>query len=127
MKTAAKVLLIIGMVCNFYLIYPIILGIYAYKMIDNAKKKDDLILWGILSIVFVSILGGVFMLLIPDEEMNYDYVDMSSKNDASYGKKEENKEDKDKVQKLKELKDLLDSGAITQEEYDKLKNDLLNN
>ena len=127
MKTAAKVLLIIGMVCTFYLIYPIILGIYAYKMIDNAKKKEDLMLWGILSIFFVSTLGGVFMLLIPDNEMNYEYVDMSSSDNTSYGKPEEKKEEeKDVVDKLKELKDLLDSGAISSEEYDKIKNDLLN-
>ena len=105
MKTAAKVLLIIGMVCTFYLIYPIILGIYAYKMIDNAKKKEDLMLWGILSIFFVSTLGGVFMLLIPDNEMNYEYVDMSSSDNTSYGKPEEKKEEeKDVVDKLKELR-----------------------
>ena len=127
MKTAAKVFLILGIILQCYLIYPIILGIFAYKAIDHAKSKNELLTWGILSLVLVSLLGGLFMILIPDNEMNYEYVDMSSSDNTSYGKSKENKEEeKDVVDKLRELKDLLDSGAISSEEYDKIKNDILN-
>ena len=69
MKTVAKVFIIIGMVLGFYMIYPIILGYFALKNLKTATKADDLRVWGILTIIFVSTLGGIFMLLIKDEEL----------------------------------------------------------
>ena len=38
MKTVAKVFIIIGMVCSFYLIFPIVLGIFALKKLDTATS-----------------------------------------------------------------------------------------
>ena len=68
MKTAAKVFIIIGMVLQFYLIFPLIIGILALKKINNATSKSELTGWAIATILLNSPLGGIFMLLIPESE-----------------------------------------------------------
>lgn len=68
MKTAAKVFIIIGMVVQCFLVYPIILGIFALKKLNNAQKKSDLTVWAIITLLLVNTIGGILMLLIPDSE-----------------------------------------------------------
>ncbi len=70
MKTAAKVFIWIGMILQFFLIYPIVLGIFALKKINSATSKDELQTQGIFTTLFCSLLGGIFMLCIKDEELN---------------------------------------------------------
>ena len=72
MRKAARVFLILGMIFQCYLIFPVVLGIFANRCLTNAKTKDDLRTWGILSIIFVSVLGGIFMLCVRDEELQGD-------------------------------------------------------
>lgn len=119
MKKAAKVFLILGMVVQAILIYPIILGIFAIKKIDNAQSKNDLTAWGIISIFFVSTVGGILMLLIPEEEYSAYAYYRAHHQGETYDTPKSNGDNY--IQRIKDLKELLDSGAITQEEYDKLK------
>ncbi len=70
MKTAAKVLTIIGMVAGFWMIVPIVIGIFSLKKLEEAKSKDELMVWGILNLLFCSLLGGIFMLCLKDSDLN---------------------------------------------------------
>ncbi len=69
MKSTAKIFIWIGMIIQFYLIYPIIVGVIALKKIDESKTKSDLQLMGILTAILCSLLGGIFMLCIKDDEL----------------------------------------------------------
>lgn len=70
MKKTAKVFVWIGMIIQFFLVYPIVVGVLALKKIEEAKSKDDLQTLGILTLLFCSLLGGIFMLSISDEELS---------------------------------------------------------
>ena len=64
MKTAAKVFIILSMVLMFWAIFPLVIGIFALKTLDNPEAKDgDVLVWGIVTLIFCSFLGGIFMLL----------------------------------------------------------------
>lgn len=110
MKKAAKVFLIIGMCLTFYLVYPIVLGIKALKKLEEAKTTDDLRLWAILSIFFVSSIGGLLMLLLKQEDLNYNEIQASKK--TGYAK------NNDPSTRLLELKTLFDAGIIDKVTFD---------
>lgn len=111
MRKAARVFLILGMIFQCYLIFPIILGIFANKCLSNAKTRDDLKTWGILSIFFVSTLGGIFMLCIRDEELtNNCAFNKISTEDLSDNLTES-------AEKLLQLKQLYDENIIDLETY----------
>lgn len=69
MKKASKVFIWLGMIFQFFLIYPIVIGILALKKIDTARTKNDLQNLGIITTLFCSLLGGVFMLCIEDSDL----------------------------------------------------------
>ena len=68
MKSAAKVFIWIGMIIQFFLIYPLVIGIIALKQIKKAQTRADLKGIGIIVTLFCSLLGGIFMLCIEDDE-----------------------------------------------------------
>ena len=70
MKTPAKVFIWIGMIIQFFLIYPIVLGVLSLKKINSATSSNELQTLGIFTTLFCSLLGGVFMLCIKDDELN---------------------------------------------------------
>lgn len=94
MKTASKVFIIISIVIGsiyalvgfVFLFNPLsaaygvvsiifcavllIVGFNALGKLEDARSHEDLIAIGILTIIFCSFLGGLFMLLIKDEELN---------------------------------------------------------
>lgn len=70
MKTCAKIFIIIGMISGCIAIFPIIVGALALNKIKQARSKDELVTMGIVTLLLCSTLGGVFMLLIKDEELN---------------------------------------------------------
>jgi len=107
MKQASKVFIIISMVLLFWLIIPIIVGIFALQKLNQATKKDELTTIAIVTLIFCSFLGGLFMLFITDQDLVSNAASKTS--------------DKTDIEKLKELKGLLDSGTITQEEFDTMK------
>ena len=59
MKTVAKVFIIIGMICTFYLIAPLIVGSIALKKMKTEKPSVGL---SICVLLFVNTLGGIFLL-----------------------------------------------------------------
>lgn len=69
MKTAAKVFIWIGMIFTFWLIFPVIVGIFALKALENAKTKDDLMLMGILTLLFCNLIAGILMLVMSEEDL----------------------------------------------------------
>ena len=68
MKSAAKILTIVGMVLGCIAIYPLIIGWLCMKKIDEAQSKSDLTVWAILNILFCSPIAGILMLLIDEKE-----------------------------------------------------------
>lgn len=66
--TAAKVFIIIGMVLNCFLIYPLVVGILALNKIKEAKTKDELITVGVLTLIFCNIIGGILILSINEQD-----------------------------------------------------------
>ena len=69
MKTAAKVYIYIGMIFGFFLIYPIVLGIKALKLLDSAQKKEELRNIGLLILLLGNPVAGIILLLI-DSDLN---------------------------------------------------------
>ena len=45
-----------------------IVGAFALKALGNAKQPSDLTAMGILTIIFCTIIGGILMLCIPQED-----------------------------------------------------------
>ncbi len=64
MKQAAKIFIIIGMIAQFWAIYPVILGIIALKKMDNGEMNTT---WKVIVLLLVSLLGGVFLFLDKEE------------------------------------------------------------
>lgn len=128
MKTAAKIFTIIGIICEFWLIYPLVIGILAINKMDSATSKDELTVLGICNLLFCSTLGGLFMLMIKDEELqaNIQYVQVEQP-EESYQPEEAQptQTDIDNVDLLERYKNLLDKGIISEEEYNQKKEEIL--
>lgn len=123
MKTAAKVFIILGIVFTFYLIVPIIIGVIALNKLENVQNKDELTGIAICTLLFCSLLGGIFMLCIPDTEFN-------STIGATNGNFEQPREDNrfsDVTKNLSQLKKLLDDGIITQDIYEEKRKKYIEN
>ena len=69
MKTAAKIFIIISMVCGFWTIFPLIFGGIALKKLKTATTKSELTGSAICTLIFVNVLAGIFMLCIKDEDL----------------------------------------------------------
>lgn len=86
-----------------YTVATFIVGIKTDKHLKNGFTGDgQIILYGVLSLIFVNILAGLFVLLL-----------LAVKEDGN-SREELNK-------RLNELKDMLDRGLINEEEYSELK------
>ncbi|MBR6726916.1 MAG: hypothetical protein IKM08_01870 [Clostridia bacterium] len=69
MKSAAKIFIILGMIVQFWLVFPIIIGIFALKKIDTATTKSELTGMAIVTLIFCNLLGGIFMLCINEADL----------------------------------------------------------
>jgi hypothetical protein len=69
MKTTIKVFIWIGMIFQFFLIFPIIVGVIALKKLDQAKTKEELTGMAIAVLLLVNVIAGILMLVISDQEM----------------------------------------------------------
>ena len=69
MKTAAKIFIIIGCVMLFWLIYPVFIGVMAYKKLDTACSKNELAGLAIAVLLCVNVLAGIFMLCMSDQDL----------------------------------------------------------
>ena len=72
LRLAAKIFIIVEAVLTFYLIFPVILGIFAYRYVDDeGDNKNTKLIWAILTLVLVSRVAGILMLVdifVPDAE-----------------------------------------------------------
>ena len=130
MKTAAKVFIILGMIFGCIAILPLIFGGIGLSKINSAKDRSELVGMGVCVLLFCSLLGGIFMLCIPNEQL--------AGADAGAGAGAQNQQvvvdvhptqtkqsDDDTTEKLAKLKNLKDSGAISDEEFERMKKDIL--
>lgn len=69
MKTAAKFFIIISMIFGFPAIIPLIVGAIALTRLDEAEEASDLTGIAIVTILFCSLIGGILMLCITDEDL----------------------------------------------------------
>ncbi|MGN0813476.1 MAG: hypothetical protein ACI4MQ_08220 [Candidatus Coproplasma sp.] len=69
MKTAAKVFTIIGMIFGAIAILPLIFGGITLSKMKSAKDVSELKVWGVLDLLFCSLLGGIFVLCIKNEDL----------------------------------------------------------
>ena len=69
MKKTAKVFIWIGIVCQFFLIYPIIVGILALQKLEEARKKDEILTIGIFTLLFCNLIAGIIMLTMTDKDL----------------------------------------------------------
>jgi len=117
MKKAAKIFLVIGMVLTFFLIYPIVLGIIAYRKLDEENiSRDDLVLWGILSLFFVSPVAGLLILLLKPEDFDQSQSINGDKKHTSKNYA---------ADRLVQLKKLFDEGVINEHAYYKKKEEIV--
>lgn len=74
MKKAAKVFIWIGMICQFFLIYPIIVGVIALQKLNEARRKEEIQTIGILTLLFCNMISGIIMLTMTDRDLAYNKV-----------------------------------------------------
>ena len=68
MKTVAKVFIILGMIVGFWTILPLIFGGITLSKMKTATCKADMTVWGVLSLLFCNLIGGILVLCVSDEE-----------------------------------------------------------
>ena len=66
MKTAAKVFIWIGMILFGGMIFPIVVGVFALKKLDEAPK-EEVTQFGVITLFFCSFVGGLLMILLANE------------------------------------------------------------
>lgn len=103
-----------------YIFAAIIQGLiwgFIAQIISENKGYEDGFFWGF----FLGIIGIIVVACKSDNNSSYASVLLSK------AAEEKDKSEKEllNIQKLKSYKDLLDSGVITQEEFDKKKSELL--
>lgn len=128
MKTAAKVFIILGMIFGCIAILPLIFGGIGLSKINSAKDRSELVGMGVCVLLFCSLLGGIFMLCIPNEQLAGAGAGAGAQNQqvvVDVHPTQTKQTDDDTTEKLAKLKNLKDSGAISDEEFERMKKDIL--
>jgi hypothetical protein len=131
MKTTCKVFIYLSIIFGFYLIVPIIVGVLALEKLDTAKNKEDLKTIGILTLIFCSVIAGILMLCMDDDELKEnDVVDDTSSQDNkpiiednqdTNSNKDENANENETLKKeLADARNLYDNKLIDEDEYKKM-------
>lgn len=148
MKTASKVFVIISIVSGFilcllasiflivgiasdgfeagiilFVIYGILgglfvgLGFKALKLINNAKRADDISTgWKVVILLFVNTISGILLLCMKDADFDPQLAQPQRQIVQPNAD----------LERIAKLKAMLDDGIITQEEYDRQKDRILN-
>jgi len=148
MKTASKVFVIISIVSGFilcllasiflivgiandgfeagivlFVIYGILgglfvgLGFKALKLINNAKRADDISTgWKVVILLFVNTIAGILLLCMKDADFDPQLAQPQRQTVQPNAD----------LERIAKLKAMLDDGIITQEEYDRQKDRILN-
>lgn len=119
MKEIIKVFILVGIILSFYLIFPIFLGILAIKNLNKAVCKNDLLLWGIITFIFISPIAGILMLTMRDE----DFIQQQSLKSTQKHYKNFAMEALNDIENIYKLKE---NNVISEEEFIKKKSALLN-
>lgn len=69
MKTAAKVFIILSMICGCIAILPLIFGGITLSKLNKATSASELTVWGVLDIFFCGIISGILVLCIKDSDL----------------------------------------------------------
>ena len=115
MKKVTKVFLVLGCVYGSLLVFPLIIGINAYKKIDSVTKRDELTGWAIAVLLLVNLIAGICMLCLSDADL------ADGTNQETTKALSPTSPTKDRLDEaydgLIRLKKLLDDGLISEEEY----------
>jgi hypothetical protein len=132
-----KEILIGGFIDLFSAIFrlaPISLAVVINKKLDRVFSKSELLIWSILCLLFVNVISGVLMLIIPEDQVNPNFYKPSKfkfKKEKETvikfeGKKSEPVDNSKEIeQQLANLKALYEKGGISLEEYEEVKNSLI--
>lgn len=83
-----RTLYIIGIFSSFV---PIIVGGIALRKLSVAQSHDDLVAIGIITLILCSLIGGILMLCIKDEDLNpYYYYEYEEDTDEDVNKEDNN-------------------------------------
>lgn len=69
MKTAAKVFLIISLIMKFMFIVPLIIDIIALRKLEKETNPKNLVVIGVLVLIFSSLIAGILMLLMKPSDL----------------------------------------------------------
>lgn len=69
MKTAAKVFIIIGMIVGAISILPLVFGGITLSKMKKATTASELKAWGIVDLIFCSLVGGILILCLKDSDL----------------------------------------------------------
>ncbi|VEU55897.1 hypothetical protein [Metamycoplasma orale] len=69
MKTATKVFLIISLIMRFMFIVPLIIDIIALRKLEKETNPKNLVVIGVLVLIFSSLIAGILMLLMKPSDL----------------------------------------------------------
>ncbi len=124
MKTCVKVLIWVGMIIQFYMIYPIVFGILALKKLDSFKDRDELIKYSVLTMVFCSLAGGIVMLFMNEEKKPSTNNDNTNKEVVEGEATIQNTLTME--EELLNAKRLFEEGTISEADYNEIKSKIIN-
>lgn len=124
MKTASKVFIIIGMIFGCIWVIPLIVGFVALSKLGTARCKNDLTAIAVLTLLFCSLLGGIFMLCISDEELK---ANNAAPNKSATVTPETKDNKNDLAANLEKINKLKEQGLIDEKEYKELRKRTIDN
>ena len=134
MKKLAKIFIWISILFQFWMILPLIIGILALIKLDTEKTKDDLLVMSVLTTLCCNVIAGIFMFCIKEEELNEEYYEQIKKQkqknenteSISTSSDSELPDTKELTKELEKAKKLYEDKLITEEEYNKMREKILN-
>lgn len=128
-----EVLMISGIITAIFGVVQLALSFAALKHFNAAQCASDIKTgWKVVTLLFVNLVAGILMFCLKDEHFD-GYYSYSSSSEGDYSPSSQPSAapaasgNLDELStRLAKLKELYDSGAITQEEYDKQKDILFN-
>ena len=125
MKTAAKIFIIISMVVGCWLIFPLIVGGIALSRLNKATSKDELVGVAICTLLFCNTIAGILMLCMSDDDLRGNRKTVDVKPEPNTTSSTGNANTEEITKRLRQLEDMKNGGIITEEEYKKMREEIL--
>ena len=125
MKTAAKIFIIISMVVGCWLIFPLIVGGIALSRLNKATSKDELVGVAICTLLFCNTIAGILMLCMSDDDLHGNRKTVDVKPEPNTTSSTGNANTEEITKRLRQLDDMKNGGIITEEEYKKMREEIL--